>query len=148
MNIRDKFSSRALAIYFLIGIGIIGIITFIYSNYLIQRIKKETETTSRIFAKYALDPSMGEEALLKLIFEEVIQKIDFPVIMTDAEGNPTSSKNVDTKNLRKSFEKMDRRQKPIPVVIHHGSDSPLVGYVHYGLSPFPRILGLPYIPKR
>ncbi len=146
MNIREKFSSRALAIYFLIGIGIIGIITFVYSNYLIQRIKKETETTSRIFAKYALDPSMGEEALLKLIFEEVIQKIDFPVIMTDAEGNPTSSKNVDTKNLRKSFEKMDRRQKPIPVVIHHGSDSTLVGYVHYGLSPFTTSLQiLPFV---
>lgn len=146
MNIKEKFSSRALVVYFLIGVGIIGIITYIYSNYLIQRIKKETETTSRIFAKYASGPSMDEQALLELLFEEVIQRIDFPVIMTDAEGNPTSSKNVGTSDLRKALEKLDRDQSPIPVIIHHGSDSTLVGYVHYGLSPFTKSLQiLPFV---
>ena len=146
MNIREKFSSRALVIYFLIGIGIIGIITYIYSNYLIQRIKKETETTSRIFAKYASGPSMDEQALLELLFEEVIQRIDFPVIMTDAEGNPTSSKNVRTTDLEKALEKLDKDQHPIPIIIHHGSDSTLVGHVHYGLSPFTRSLQiLPFV---
>jgi hypothetical protein len=146
MNIREKFSSRALAIYFLIGIGIIGIITYIYSNYLIQRIKKETATTSRIFAKYASGPSMDEQALLELLFEEVIQRIDFPVIMTDAEGNPTSSKNVSAPDLSKELKKLDKAQEPIPVVIQHGSDSTLVGYVHYGLSPFATSLQiLPFV---
>ncbi|MBA7513433.1 hypothetical protein ES705_05449 [subsurface metagenome] len=146
MNLKRKFSSRTLAIYFLIGISIIGIITYVYSNYLIQRIKKETETTSRIFAKYASGPSMEQEALLELIFQEVIQRIDFPVVMTDAEGNPTSSKNVLTDNLRKTVEKLDNSQEPIPIVIRHGSDSTLVGYVHYGLSPFTKSLQiLPFV---
>lgn len=146
MNLRRKFSSRTLAIYFLIGISIIGIITYVYSNYLIQRIKKETETTSRIFAKYASGPSMEQEALLELIFQEVIQRIDFPVVMTDAEGNPTSSKNVLTDNLRKIVEKLDNNQEPIPIVIRHGADSTLVGYVHYGLSPFTKSLQiLPFV---
>ncbi|MCK4252198.1 HAMP domain-containing histidine kinase [candidate division WOR-3 bacterium] len=146
MNLKRKFSSRTLAIYFLIGIGIIGIITYVYSNYLIQRIQKETETTSRIFAKYASGPSMEQEALLELIFHEVIQRIDFPVVMTDAEGNPTSSKNVLTDNLRKTVEKLDNSHEPIPIVIRHGSDSTLVGYVHYGLSPFTKSLQiLPFV---
>ena len=146
MNLKRKFSSRTLAIYFLIGISIIGIITYVYSNYLIQKIKKETETTSRIFAKYASGPSMEQEALLELIFQEVIQRIDFPVVMTDAEGNPTSSKNVLTDNLRKTVEKLDNSQEPIPIVIRHGSDSTLVGYVHYGLSPFTKSLQiLPFV---
>ena len=64
MKIGHRFTSRTLVIYFLIGIGIIGIVTYIYSNYLIQRIKKETETTSRIFAKYASGPGVDEEVLL------------------------------------------------------------------------------------
>ena len=146
MNLKRKFSSRTLAIYFLIGISIIGIITYVYSNYLIQKIKKETETTSRIFAKYASGPSMEQEALLELIFQEVIQRIDFPVVMTDAEGNPTSSKNVLTDDLRKTVEKLDNSQEPIPIVIRHGSDSTLVGYVHYGLSPFTKSLQiLPFV---
>lgn len=146
MNLRGKFSSRALVIYFLIGIGIIGIITYVYSNYLIQKIKRETETTSRIFAKYASGPSMDEEALLELVFQEVIQRIDFPVIMTDADGNPTSAKNVSTDDLRKAVEELDKNQEPIPIIICYGLDSTLVGHVHYGLSPFTKSLQiLPFV---
>ncbi len=146
MRLREKFSSRALVVYFLIGIGLIGIGTFIYSNYLIQKIRQETETTSRIFAKYASGPVMDEEALMELIFQEVIQKIDFPVILTDSEGNPTFSKNVSNKDLQATAADLDRSHEPIPIIIHHAEDSTLVGYVHYGLSPFTRSLQiLPFL---
>ncbi len=146
MRLRERFSSRALVIYFLIGIGLIGIGTFIYSNYLIQKIRKETETTSRIFAKYASGPVMDEAALMELIFQEVIQKIDFPVILTDTEGNPTFSKNVSSKNLETTAADLDRSHDPIPIIIHHAEDSTLVGYVHYGLSPFTKSLQiLPFL---
>ena len=96
MKIGRKFSARALVIYFLIGIGIIGIVTFIYSNYLIQKIKKETETTSRLFAEFARGTSVDEEKerLLELFYEEVIKKIDFPVILTDVDGIYDSSGKV------------------------------------------------------
>jgi hypothetical protein len=148
VKLSRTFSARALVIYFLIGIGIIGIVTFIYSNYLIQRIKKETETTSRLFAEFARGTSVDEEKerLLELFYEEVIQKIDFPVVLTDADGNPYSAKNINDKDLRTAVAKLDRVQTPIPMVIRHGSDSTLVGYVHWGLSPFTRSLQiLPFV---
>lgn len=139
-------SSRALVIYFLIGIGIIGIGTFIYSNYLIQRIKTETETTSRLFAEFARGPSIDEERLLELFYEMVITRIDFPVILTDAEGTPYSSKNIKEQDLYEAVKKLDRVQKPIPMVIKHGADSTLLGYVHWGLSPFTKSLQiLPFV---
>jgi two-component system, sporulation sensor kinase E len=139
-------SSRALVIYFLIGIGIIGIGTFIYSNYLIQRIKTETETTSRLFAEFARGPSIDEERLLELFYDMVIQRIDFPVILTDAEGTPYSSKNIKEKDLYEAVKKLDRVQNPIPMVIKHGADSTLLGYVHWGLSPFTKSLQiLPFL---
>ncbi len=146
MILRHRLSSRALVIYFLIGIALIGIVTFIYSNYLIQRIKTETETTSRLFAEFARGPSIDEERLLELFYDMVIKRIDFPVILTDAEGTPYSSKNIDEKDLYKAVEKLDRVQKPIPMVIKHGADSTLLGYVHWGLSPFTKSLQiLPFV---
>ncbi len=148
MKIERKFSARALVIYFLIGIGIIGIVTFIYSNYLIQRIKKETETTSRLFAEFARGTSVDEEKerLLELFYEEVIKKIDFPVILTDVEGRPYSAKNIKDNDLYAAVEKLDKVQRPIPMIIKHGTDSTLVGYAHWGLSPFTRSLQiLPFV---
>jgi two-component system, sporulation sensor kinase E len=146
MILRHRLSSRALVIYFLIGIGIIGIGTFIYSNYLIQRIKTETETTSRLFAEFARGPSIDEERLLELFYEMVITRIDFPVILTDAEGTPYSSKNIKEEDLNEAVKKLDRVQKPIPMVIKHGADSTLLGYVHWGLSPFTKSLQiLPFV---
>jgi signal transduction histidine kinase len=146
MIIRHRLSSRALAIYFLIGIALIGIVTYIYSNYLIQRIRTETETTSRLFAEFARGPSIDEQRLLELFYEMVIKRIDFPVILTDAEGTPYSSKNVDEKDLYKAVEKLDRVQKPIPMVIRQGADSTLLGHVHWGLSPFTKSLQiLPFV---
>ncbi len=148
MKIGRKFSARALVIYFLIGIGIIGIVTFIYSNYLIQKIKKETETTSRLFAEFARGTSIDEEKerLLELFYEEVIKKIDFPVILTDVEGRPYSAKNIEEEDLNAAVEKLDKVQKPIPMIIRHGTDSTLVGYVHWGLSPFTKSLQiLPFV---
>jgi len=140
------FTSRTLIIYFLIGIGLIGVVTYIYSNYLIQRIKKETETTSRIFASYASGPGSSEEELLALLFREVIEKIDFPVVLTDAQGKPYSSKNVLDTNLTKVTRMLDHDHKPIPIIIKNGTDSTFVGYVYYGLSPFPRSLRvLPFL---
>lgn len=145
-SIREKFSSRALVIYFLIGIGLIAIVTYVYSNYLIQKIKEETETTSRIFAEFARGTSIDEERLVELFYTEVIQEIDFPVVLTDENGNPYSAKNIRTKNLRSAVEKLDRVQDPIPMIIRHGSDSTLVGYVHWGLSPFTKSLQiLPFV---
>lgn len=146
MKISHKFSSRTLVVYFLIGIGIIGIVTYVYSNYLIQRIKRETATTSRIFAKYVSGPGMNEEVLLELLFQEVIQRIDFPVILTDGQGNPYSSKNISSNNLSETVKKLDQHHQPIPIVIRQGEDSTLVGYVHYGLSPFTKSLQiLPFV---
>jgi signal transduction histidine kinase len=76
----------------------------------------------------------------------VIKRIDFPVILTDAEGTPYSSKNIKEKDLYKAVERLDKVQRPIPMIIKHGADSTLLGHVHWGLSPFTRSLQiLPFV---
>ncbi|MCX7995099.1 MAG: HAMP domain-containing histidine kinase [candidate division WOR-3 bacterium] len=140
------FTSRTLVIYFLIGIGLIGIGTYLYSTFLMERIRKETETISRIFASYVSGPGASEEELLALLFREVIEKIDFPVVLTDVNGTPYSAKNVSDTNLTDVVKKLDREHPPIPILVRTGSDSTIVGYVHYGLSPFTKSLKiLPFL---
>jgi signal transduction histidine kinase len=111
-----------------------------------QKIRKETETTSRLFAEFARGTSFDEERLVELFYKEVIEKIDFPVILTDVEGKPYSAKNIREKDLTAAYKRLDRVQKPIPMIIRHGNDSTLVGHVHWGLSPFTKSLQiLPFI---
>ncbi len=139
MRFRTKLTSRVLQIYFLIGILIIGAVTYYYSHNLITKIGKETETTSRIFAKYVAGPKVDEVAIVDLLFTEIIQKIDFPVVITDNEGKPTIWKNVKEKDLQRAIDALDREHEPIPIVITSG-DEAVVGYLHYGLSPFAKTL--------
>ncbi len=136
---QTKLTSRVLQIYFLIGILIIGGVTFYYAQSLINRIKKETEVTSRIFAKYTAGPKIDEAAIIDLLFQEVIQKIDFPVVLTDKDGNPTFWKNLKDEDVAKAIKVLDREREPIPIVVGFGSES-ILGYLHYGLSPFARTL--------
>lgn len=134
-----RLSSRVLQIYFLIGILIIGLVTFYYANNLTTKIKKETEATSRIFAKYVAGSKIDEAAIVDLLFQEVIQKIDFPVVLTDKDGNPYSWKNLKAKDVRRAIVALDKEHTPIPIVIT-GGEEPIPGYLHYGLSSFARTL--------
>ncbi len=139
MRFRTKLTSKVLQIYFLIGILIIGSVTYYYVHRLIRRISEETETTSRIFAKYVAGPKIDESAIVELLFTEVIQRIDFPVIVTDPGGNPTIWKNIKEKDIRRVLTRLNKERPPIPIVIT-GADETVVGYLYYGLSSFARTL--------
>ncbi len=130
-----------LQVYFLIGILVMAAITYYYTDKLTRRIRKETETASRMFASYAAGPKVDEEAIMNILFMEVIQKIDFPVVLTDNEGKPTFWKNVGEKDLTKVIARLDREYAPIPIAITSGGEI-VVGQVHYGLSNFARTLRL------
>lgn len=141
VRFRTRLTSRVLQVYFLIGILIIGAITYYYTHRLVIKIRKETETTSRIFANYVSGSKIDEETIINILFIEVIQKIDFPVVLTDNQGKPTFWKNVNENDLEGVIAQLDREHTPIAIAIESGSES-AVGYVHYGLSPFARTLRL------
>ena len=90
MILRHRLSSRALVIYFLIGIALIGIVTFIYSNYLIQRIKTETVYTT--YMGETETDSVTETTIFKV---EKVEEITvdagtfncFRIVEYDEDGN-------------------------------------------------------------
>lgn len=154
---RPNFSARLLQFYFILGLLGLGGVWFFYSQFLLLRLSRlwthyaqtllaqlesDTQLRSRIYAKFmsrATEPSSAGSAELDIIFEEVIKKLDFPVIITDASGNPTSFRNLSSEEpnrerLDSIVSELDGQHRPIPLVVADGDSSRQLGMIHYGLS--------------
>ncbi len=156
-RLRIPSSARLLRFYFVLGILVLGGFWFFYSQFLLIRLSRlwtsytetlfvelenDTQLRTRIYAKFmsrATEPSPTGSPELDIIFEEVIKKIDFPVIITDPHGVPTSFRNLRVENpdslvLLSLIDTLDREHEPIPLVVVDGTSRRNLGSIHYGLS--------------
>ncbi|MCH7760068.1 HAMP domain-containing histidine kinase [candidate division TA06 bacterium] len=142
--------------YLFLGALIIALGSFLYTQSLIRQLEEPVRILSRIIAEFytKAGSSVSPQASLdtEIIFEEVIQKIDFPVIFTDDKGIPRTWRNVgmhlpqnsieelegvDPQNppagpigkLFKIISRLDRKNPPIPIKVEGAG---ILGYVHYG----------------
>lgn len=148
-----KLSKKFLISYFIIIFLFFTIIFFVISSFLFKRLEEETTLRSRIFAKY-MSKTQEENwesgsYELDIIFEEVIKKIDFPVIVTDDKGEIVAYRNVGknpTKEmLKKKVENLRKEKPPIPVLVNIGDTTKFLGEIYYGLSPSAKFIRLyPY----
>ncbi|MEO0082958.1 MAG: HAMP domain-containing sensor histidine kinase [candidate division WOR-3 bacterium] len=137
-----RIGYRFLQYYFIVGIIILAGFWVFYTQYLIKQLEKETQVRSRIYAQYmrrATEPAEQSSAELDIIFEEVIQKIDFPVIITNADGEPFSYKNLGEVNpsqerLKRLIQRLDADHAPIPLTITVNDTIKKLGEIHYGMS--------------
>lgn len=126
-----------------------------YTRSLVGDIREDTERLATLYAR-ALRISSPEEAQI-LLFEEVITSFPYPVILTDAEGNPTACKNLDLDlecasgrwdpaerlALRREVRRLDRLSDPYPVVDENGE---VVQWIHVAEAGTITLLRyLPYI---
>ena len=88
---------------------------------------------------------------MNFVFDEIIKKIQFPIIYSDIENNPIYYKNIDVESLDeliKPIQSMDLQNKPIPISFNDSvvEEDILLGYLHYGDSNLiQRIRWLPFI---
>ncbi|MEE2877084.1 MAG: HAMP domain-containing sensor histidine kinase [Candidatus Neomarinimicrobiota bacterium] len=132
---------------------------FVYTQSIIDDLRREGRETvalyARLIAKGVTDADDNE---LDFVFREIIQKVTFPIIHSDTEGNPVNWRNIgDDQNMdvevaRKLMDEMDSQNKPIPLFVtlegEAGGDllEFQLGYLHYGDSVLIRRLRLlPYI---
>nr|MBN2277543.1 HAMP domain-containing histidine kinase [candidate division Zixibacteria bacterium] len=84
-------------LFLLIGIVLISVVFIWYTLDVIGQLKDEAERNATSYVKLwqlaASENSSGSE--VQIIFEEVIKKANFPVIIADTEGNPVFWRNVD-----------------------------------------------------
>jgi len=111
---------------------------FIYTRYISHELRGDAEALSRIYGKFAgrLPNLPDDEAAI--IFDEIITKINFPVIVT---RNPDSGV-IQYRNVRdtthKTIAKLDREYEPVKIE-YNGKT---LNYVHYGESRARRFLRL------
>lgn len=85
-----------------------------YSEYMMNQLEKETETVSRIYGRF-MGSAGDEDAELNIIFEEVIQKIKFPVVVVDTTGKIIASANIEAGKEKKMIRRLARLHQPVKV---------------------------------
>ena len=121
----------------------------IYSNWVVNNLRDDNRRIvsmySELIAKTLNDDSNSN---LGFIFNEVIQKVQFPIIYSDRNNEPNYYKNLSndlSKNdLIKIIKSMDKLNKPIPITFNDEKDKIILGYLHYGESSI--ILSLKWLP--
>jgi signal transduction histidine kinase len=134
--------------FLVLGIVLIAAIFIYYTQDVIGKIKESSRqvltTYARLWQQAASAPTTGAE--IDVIFEEIIQKSDFPIVVTSAEGEPQAWRGVEVdwhdttyqsrEKLKKIVQKMDKHKEPIP--IYFGTEKKIINYLHYG---DPKLIG-------
>lgn len=145
-----KYGSYFKRILFIVIAGTIFFsLGIVYVAYRISfDLTEKSRSHTEIFAKFtttAADTTGDTSQLLDLIYEEIVQKIDFPVILTDSANNPqawsgldipegTSPYGLSDKNVEKLKEitaAMDQLNQPVFIKMKNGE---ILNIVHFGES--------------
>ncbi len=133
---------------------VIIIVIFVYYNQVIVNgLKQDAARVSRAYARLwqyaASEATSGNE--INFIFEEIIRKATFPIIVTSPAGEPmfwTLQLPEDigleetNRRLAKALKKMDADNEPVP--IYFGPEKTVIHYLHFGDSRL--IKQLQFIP--
>lgn len=142
---------------FLFILAIILIFGFLYYT---QLLVQELQSQSRAFLEFRVkifEENINREDAqdLSFFFNEVIQTADYPIIVTDTEGEPSFWRNIDIPQINerplpeKIAAKLDKKlkefdQKNSPISISY--QDTVISYYHYGESQIIRRLKwLPFI---
>ncbi len=134
---------------FLIG-TILVVSLLLYSQKIVEELREDNRQIVKLYAeiiaKVAGDQS---DANLDFIFEEIIKKVQFPIIYSDPGLVPMFHRNLPDSSLSKEQlmlyrETMDRTNVPIPITYYDNSSGNelLIGNIHYGDSKLIRKLQL------
>jgi len=137
---------------FIFAIALILLLLF-YTQRIVNTLREESRAIALFSAKlYASAVSVESNSDLNFIFEEIIQRTNFPIILTDPDGNPISWKGIGVDPENTSPEAIERVKEIVETVKKEAEPIPLMyedilfGYLCYGDSRMIKQLQLlPYI---
>ncbi len=105
--------NRFLKIYFVVGSLLILMFFIIYTNILLTNIRKDVQVVPDLYSKFlSLPASVNlEHFLFQYFMEEIIPRIDYPIILVDSLKIPFSWENI--KIEKKNFSELDLKQQKI-----------------------------------
>ena len=165
--------SRLLNTSLIAGSVLLVVGVFLFTHQLIGRLSRQVATTSQVFAEFCASASLPatRSPEVQRIFREVIGRIDFPIVITDRQGNPRAWREVGIDaalvpaasidsvaesrpispvilarilEVQRSTAQLDRHNQPIVMV--QGTPPETLGYVHFGEPEvMERLRWMPYI---
>ena len=115
--------------------------TIFYSNSIVAQLREDNRQIVTVYSRI-IAKTINEEndANLGFVFDEIIKKVQFPIIYTDGSNIPLYFRNLDQdldqKEILGLVKSMDQNNDPIPInYFDTNSDQTiLLGYLHYGDS--------------
>lgn len=129
-----NFKSALFVVALIIVFGVLA-----YTQYIVERLRDDSRHIVRIYtqiiARIGQDDPEGEYSF---IFDEIIKRIDFPIINTGPDSTILSWRNIpdvagDTltaeseERLKKFMAEMDLDNPPLPIMY----ENTILGYIHY-----------------
>lgn len=144
MSIKGYFTySKILSGGLGFGMIVVVCIFFYYNQTIISGLKKDAARVSHAYARLwqyaATEATSGAE--INFIFEEIIKKANFPIIVTSASGTPmywtvdipqTDTSSAAKVKLEKYLKEMSEKHERIP--IYYGPEKLVIHYLYYGDS--------------
>lgn len=137
--------------YFVAGILTLSLIFFLYSMWITNRWERETSGFSMMLANFAAKLSEVADRETSEAGQTIINQLEFPYIVTDAEGKPIMARNIggglrekiitgtltdsEKKRLKKIVGSMDEKHRPIQMKALE-QDRAIVGYVYYDQTKY------------
>ena len=161
-KLQKKASNRSLLLkgYFISGSVILLVFFIIFTNIVINNVKKDVEIVPDLYSKFVSMPADVnlEQFLFQYFMDEILPRIDYPIILTDSLKVPFSWENIDIPKinfdqlesrqqniLRKMVKRMEAKHSMIPFRLSK-DDKNIYSHVFYGDSQTMKQLKMmPYI---
>jgi len=147
-----KYTGNIKAGLFIIGFGLIaGLLG--YTQHIVNELREDNREIVKLYAEIiAKTVSDESDANLNFVFDEIIKKVQFPIIYSSVDNKPIYSKNISKepkiKELIKIQQTMDQQNDPIALLFTNSktNESIVIGHLHYSDSKqIRRLMWLPYL---
>ncbi len=148
-----KYSVNIKAGLFILGIILVSAFV-LFTQKIVRDLRDDNREIVQLYAEIIAGVATSEnDENLNFIFENIIQKVQFPLIQSDVEMKPISWKNLPNNNNSDArvlqYQKiMDHQNDPIALIYNNPdtNETIIFGYLHFGDSRLiSRLVWLPYL---
>ncbi len=152
-----QLSDRFTLVLFTLAIILIFVMLY-YSQKIVHDLRVESRNIIEFYARVHSQAALQDDVtLINFLFEEIIKRTSFPIILTDNRKNPDSWVGIDIDSNDKSaktvarvkrmVQNMEKQIVPVPISYQDPVfGEKILGYLFYGDSNLiTRLIWLPYI---
>ena len=137
---------------FVLGLALVSGL-MLYTQSLVKNLREDNREIVQLYAELMAKAVINDsDENLNFIFENVIKKVQFPIVQTNEEGKPLSWRNLSdnkktSKDVKPIVRVMDKQNDPISLIYHDPmtGEEHVWGVLHFGDSKLiQRLIWLPY----